>query len=789
MAMIKLFLKTALRNLKRSPLNTTINILGLALGFTVALVSTLWILKQFSFDKHYSNYKNIYQVMITGTFNDEKSTDRSTPIPLAKTIASDFNNEMPDATLVSNMESNNIKVGDKKLNAPGLYAMGKFSDLFSLESLQGDSATPISPSTIIISESLAKRLFDKTDVIGKTIQLNGEEQYNIQGVYKDIPENNTFYGLDYVLPFVDYLDRNKGIEESWSNCYFSTFARIDNPTLVPSLENKLTNIINKKLTDIKPEVLLHPMSKWHLYDAFKNGKNIGGRIQYVWMFTWISVFIILLASINFINLSTARSLKRGKEIGVLKSVGVNRRQLIAGFLVESTLAVSCAFLIAVLFATLFLPWVNTITHTTLHIPFDRIQFYLYSFLGILTIGVLAGLYPALFLSSFNPILALKGKMNIGKNRFSARKGMVVVQFAISIFLMIATYLVIKQLHYTKDRPIGYKSSNLVNINSNSELISKNFEVLRKVLIDQRLIQDASLASNYVNHLSLTGGGFNWQGNETKEGSIMGIFTVDENFASTVHWNFLKGGNFSKDFRTDSTGVIINEAAAKFMGVTELTSKQLSKRGVNYTIIGIIQNTLSESPFKSITPTAYFLDFLPKNKITLRLNEQQDISQTMKAIAQQFNRFDPDLIFDYAFTDKEYAKQFEQMEMIKSLTSTFTGLAILISCLGLYALVAFLTEQREKEIGIRKVLGASEIGLWKLLSIEYVWLTWIAFLVAAPLAYLLMETWLDNYVYRITITWTVFTLTGLTALGITLITVSYHAIKAALANPAITLRNE
>ncbi|RKE44527.1 FtsX-like permease family protein [Sphingobacterium detergens] len=786
--MIKLFLKTALRNLKRNPLNTAINILGLSLGFTVALVSTLWILKQFSFNRNHENYDSIYQVMLTGTFNNEKSTGPSTPVPLAKVIASDFTNEVQDITLVTN-ESNNLKVGDKKLNVDGFYAMGKFSELFSLKSVHGDISTPTAASTMIISESLANRLLGSTDVIGKTIQLNGKEQYNILGVFEDIPENSTFQGLAYILPFVDYLRKNEGIDESWSNCFFRTYGKIENPQNIPGLEQKLTNIFRTNLTDINPEILLHPMSKWNLYDSFKNGKNAGGQIQYVWMFAWISIFILLLASINFINLSTARSLKRGKEIGILKSVGVNRRQLIAGFLVESILSVSCAFLIALIVSTLLLPWINTITNTALHVPFTRLQFYLYSFLGILSIGVLAGLYPALFLSSFNPILALKGKMNIGKRGFNARKGMVIIQFAISIFLMIATYLVIKQLHYTKDRPIGYKSSNLVNITSTSQLISKNFEILRKELIGQRLIQEASLTSNFVNKLTLTGGGFNWQGNETKEGSIMGIFTIDENFAKTVQWNFLKGRNFSKDFKTDSTGVIINEAAAKFMGVTDLTSKQLSKRGINYTIIGIIQNTLSESPFKSITPTAYFLDFLPKNKITLRLNEQQDISQTMKAIAQQFNRFDPDLIFDYAFTDKEYAKQFEQMEMIKSLTSIFTGLAILISCLGLYALVAFLTEQREKEIGIRKVLGASEVGLWKLLCTEYLWLTLIGFLVAAPLAYLLMETWLDDYVYRISISWTVFALTGLTALGITLITVSYQAIKAALANPVITLRNE
>jgi len=788
--MIKLFLKTALRNLKRNPLNTAINILGLSLGFTVALVSTLWILKQFSFNHHYKNYETIHQLMMTGTFNNEKSTDGSaTPIPLAKVIASDFNDEIRDVTLITDAESSNIKVGDKKLNATGFYAMGKFSELFSFEPVQGNISTPTAASTMIISESLANRLMGSTDVIGKTIQLNGKEQYTIQGIFKDIPENNTFHELEYILPFVDYIHKNEGIEEKWSNCFFSTYGKIENPQNIPGLEQKLTNIFRTNLTDINPEILLHPMSKWNLYDSFKNGKNAGGQIQYVWMFAWISIFILLLASINFINLSTARSLKRGKEIGILKSVGVNRRQLIAGFLVESILSVSCAFLMAIIIATLLLPWINTITNTSLHVPFMRIQFYLYSIFGIITIGVLAGLYPALFLSSFNPILALKGKMSIGRSGFSARKGMVIVQFAISIFLMIATYLVIKQLHYTKDRPIGYKSSNLVNVTSRSELIVKNFDVLRKELINHRLIQDASLSSSFVNRLSLTGGGFNWQGNETKEGSIMGIFTIDENFSKTVQWNFLKGRNFSKDFKTDSTGVIINEAAAKFMGVTDLTSKQLSKRGINYTIIGIIQNTLSESPFKSITPTAYFLDFLPKNKITLRLNEQQDISQTMKAIAQQFNRFDPDLIFDYAFTDKEYAKQFEQMEMIKSLTSIFTGLAILISCLGLYALVAFLTEQREKEIGIRKVLGASEVGLWKLLCTEYLWLTLIGFLVAAPLAYLLMETWLDDYVYRISISWTVFALTGLTALGITLITVSYQAIKAALANPVITLRNE
>lgn len=787
--MIQLFLKTAFRNLKRTALNSMINIVGLALGFTVALVSILWILQQFSFDKYYSNYKDIYQVMVTGTFNDEQSTDPSTPIPLAKVIDADFDREVQDVALVTKVQINTFNYGDKKLNASGLYAMGKFAELFSFKSIQGNSATPTAASMIIISESLARRLFGDTNIIGKTLSINGQEQYNIQGIYQDIPQNNTFYGLEYVLPFVDYLHKNEGMEDRWSNCFFNTFGKISNPQLIPSLEDKLTKIFNTKLTDIKPEILLHPMSKWHLYDSFKNGKNVGGQIQYVWMFAWISAFIILLASINFINLSTARSLKRGREIGILKSVGVNRRQLIVGFLVESMLSVCCSFLISVLLTTLILPSINSITQSNLQIPFTDASFYGYSFLGIILLGILAGLYPALFLSGFNPILALKGKMHLKRNSFQARKILVVVQFAISIFLMISTYLVIKQLHYTKDRPIGYKSSNLVNIMSSTPAIIKNFDVIRKELLALRLIQDGSLSSSFVNQLSLTVGGFNWSGHETKEGSIMGVFTVDEHFAQTVQWKFLKGRNFSKDFQTDSSGVILNEAAAKFMNITDLTSKQLLSAGMHYPIIGVIQNTVSESPFKSITPTAYFLNFLPKNKITLQLNEQQDTKQTLQAIAAQFNRIDPDLIFDYRFTDQEYAKAFEQMEMIKSLTSIFTTLAILISCLGLYALVSFLTEQREKEIGIRKVLGASQLGLWRLLSTEYMWLTFIGFMLSAPLAYLLMEEWLNNYVYRISITWNVFVLTGLTALGITFLTVSYQAIKTAWANPMNTLRNE
>ena len=787
--MIKLFFKTFLRNIKRNPFSGIINITGLALGFTVVIIGSLWILKQFSFDKNFKNYDNIYQVMITGTFNGEKTTDRSTPIPLAKLLQSDFKNEMQHITLVSKRENANFKSGEKRITGKGLYAMGAFSELFTFESIKGDVSTPALPSKMIISESLARRIFGDVDVINKVVELTGKTQYEITGVYADLPENSTFHQLDYILPFCDYLKQNPDADQSWGNCFFHIYASIQNPNFLSSLEGTTTSILKSKLTDIDPEVLLHPMSKWYLYDGFKNGKNIGGQIQYVWMFALVSALIILLACINFINLSTARSIKRGKEIGILKSIGVNRRQLIQGFLFESILSVFLAFILSLPLILLLLPWINGFTGTELLLPLHSIFFYLIAFLSIVLLGLSSGLYPSLFLSSFNPILALKGKSIQGNSKFQARKIMVVIQFAISIFMMIATYLVITQLNYVKDRPIGYSNKNLVNVTSSSGEIIKKFDVLKKELFDKGLIKDATLSSSFVNNLALTGGGFTWQGNDAKEGSIMGIYTIDENFAPTVQWKFMKGRNFSKDFKTDSIAVILNEAGAKYMGVSDLNSKQLSFRGVKYRILAIIQNTMSESPFKSITPTAYFLNLLPKSKITIRLKDDTEVNTTMKAIAMHFTKTDPDITFSYTFTDQDYGKQFKQMEMIRSLTSLFTGLAILISCLGLYALVSFLTEQREKEIGIRKVLGASELGLWKLLSAEYIWLTLIGFMIAAPLAYLLMDKWLENYVYRIAISWSIFVVTGGLALFITLVTVSFQAVKAALSNPIDTLRNE
>lgn len=787
--MIKLFFKTFLRNIKRNPLSGIINITGLALGFTVALLSTLWIWKQFSFDKNFKHYESIYQVMITGTFNDDILTDASTPIPLAKLIESDYHNEVEQVALATALENTSFKVGDKKLSAKGFYTLGKFSEIFSFEHIQGEISTPTKANTFIISQSLAERLFGTENAIGKIVQLNGKEQYQVQGVYANLPKNSTFYGLDYILPFTSYLQKNEGVADRWNNCYFDTYVQVYNSALIPSLEAKLTKFFKTKLTDINPEILLHPMEKWHLYESFKNGKNNGGQIQYVWMFALISLLILSLASINFINLSTARSLKRGKEIGILKSIGVSRKQLIKSFLMESICAVGIAYLFSLIFTLLLLPWINSLTQAHLELPWNNAAFYCISIASILLLGILAGIYPSLFLSSFNPILALKGKLQVNKSRFQPRKIMVIIQFAISIFMMIATYLVIQQLYLVKDRPIGYDSRNLVNVLSVSPEISKNFEVLKRALESEGLIQDATLSSNFINSLGLSGGGFIWEGNDRIEGSIMGISTVDENFANTVQWTFLKGRNFSKDFKTDSSGVVVNAAAAKFMGLTTLNSKQITKRGKTYNILGVIQNTISESPFKSITPTVYFLDFLPKNKITLRLKDGENQSQTLKNIGEKFSAIDPNLVFEYTFTDQDYGKQFKQMEMIRSLTSLFTGLAILISCLGLYALVSFLTEQREKEIGIRKVLGASELGLWKLLSTEYIWLTFIGFMIAAPLAYLFMEKWLENYVYRITINWSIFAVTGGLALFITVITVSYQAIKVALSNPIDTLRNE
>ena len=788
--MITNYFKTAWRNIRRNPAASLINLTGLALGMTVAMIIGLWIWNELSFNKNFNNYKNIAQVMITGTFSGEISTDPVCPVPLANKLQNDYKADFKRVALVTQKEPHTLNFEDKKLSPAGMFVRGDFSDIFSLQPEAGIVKTPVATTDVIISRSLAHSLFGNTDAIGRIVKMDNKDYFKITGVYKDFPKASDFYGIDYLASFNYYLLQNPGVDEGWNKCMFSIYVQLQNAVSVNQASAKISGLMKEHdVSDINPVVLLHPMSKWHLYETFKNGHNTGGRIQYVRMFGLIGIFVLLIACINFMNLSTARSETRAKEVGVLKAIGARRRQLIIRFIFESICFVTIAFAVSMLLTSISLNWFNRLITSDIKLPVTNIGFWIYCAAIVVFTGFIAGCYPAFYLSSFKPVKALKGSYKAGKNAALPRKILVVVQFCTSIFLIIATIIILQQLNHVRNRPLGYSKNGLINIPFNTADVQKHYSIIRDELLSSGAVKNSALSSSPVNKLMMSNGGYSWTGATAKDGAIFGTVTVNENFASTVDWRFKQGRNFSKEFLTDSTAVIINEAAAAYMGMQQAVGKELTFNNEKYNILGVIENTVMGSPFVATAPTAFFLKGLPMKNITIRLSPATSVTASLEKVKNIFQKYNPDAPFDYAFVDEQLARQFKTMETVSLLAGIFAGLAIFISCLGLYALALFVAEQRTKELGIRKVLGASVFGLWRLLSKEFIALVLIAFLIAVPAVYWSMSLWLDDYVYRITITWQVFAVAGVLIVFITLITISYQSIKAALANPVKSLRSE
>ena len=787
--MFKNYLKIAWRNIKRNPTVSLINIGGLALGMAVAMIIGLWIHEELSFNKNFPNYKNISQVMLTGTFSGEVSTDPTVSAPLAGEIRNQFVSDVKKVALTTREEKHVFNYGDKKLSASGNFAEEDFAKIFSLTAIEGSVNHLNDPSSVLISKSLAQSLFGNDEAVGKLIKIDNEDNLKVAGVYPDFPMNSALSELKYIASWNYYKSTHPGVEEDWNNCQFFMYVQLQDGINNDKVSNKIAGLMKEHLTDINPVLLLHPMSKWHLYESFKNGKNAGGQIQYVWMFGLIGIFVLLLACINFMNLSTAKSDKRSREVGILKAIGSNRNQLIYRFLGESLFTAAIAFIVSMVLLKLSLPWFNQLTNANMKIAGDQPIFWLICAAFVLFTGFVAGVYPAFYLSSFQPVKVLKGSSKAGRAAVLPRKILTVVQFFASIFLIISTLIVLQQLNYTRNRPLGYSNKGLINISVSTPEVSKHFTAIRNDLMASGAVANVAASSSPVNQLMLSRGGYEWAGKEPGPDAIFGTVAVTEDFAKTVQWKFKEGRNFSRNFMTDSSGVIINEMAARYMGVADPIGKNLSFNGKQYQIIGIINDAVMGSPFATTTPVAFFMGGMPMNHITIKLSPTMSTQEALAKVKTIFGKYNSGAPFDYQFTNQQYAKQFRSVETTGTLAGIFSALAIFISCMGLYAMASFVAEQRTKEIGIRKILGASVSNLWRLLSVEFIVLTGIAFFIAVPVAYWTMSSWLENYNYRIKISWEVFALTGAIALLITLITVSFQAIKAAIANPVESLRSE
>ena len=794
--MIKNYFKLAWRNLVKSKGYSAINIGGLAVGMAVAMLIGLWVYDELSFNKYHKNYDRIAQVMQHANFNGKWETQVANPALMGPELRAKFGSDFKYVVQSSWAGDHLLSVDNKPFTKSGLFFEPEAPDMLSLKMLKGTRAGLKDPYSILLSASTAEALFGKEDPINKTIKLDRNYEVKVTGVYEDLPDNTSFRSLEIMMPWKLWEIQNpwaKEMEEPWGSNFSQTYVLIADNADMEKVSAKIKNVklnnVGKDEAKYQWIVFLQPMRKWNLYNEFKNAVNTGGNIRYVRLFGMIGIFVLLLACINFMNLATARSEKRAKEVGIRKTVGSMRWQLINQFFGESYLVVLLAFVLSLVIVVLLLPLFNDVAGKKILFPWQNPFFWIFSLVFIFITGLLSGSYPAFYLSSFQPLKVLKGTFRVGKLASVPRKVLVVLQFTVSVSLIIGTIIVYQQIQHAKNRPIGYTRNGLITTGMQKE-IGEHFDVIRNELKNSGAIKEMTGCQSPLTAVWNTNGGFDWEGKDPNLAVDFPNNGVSYEFGKTVNWKIKDGRDFSRDFATDSSAFIINESAVRFLGFQDPVGKMLKWNNRPYTIIGIINDIMQESPFYPVRPTLYHVDADTNMWNTiLRLNPQQNAQQSISKIEQVWKKYTPGVPFDYKFVDEEFGKKFLDEERFGKLSSYFAVLAIFISCLGLFGMASFVAEQKTKEIGIRKVLGASVMNLWRLLSTEFILLVVFSSALAAPIGYYLSNNWLTNYDYRIKIGWQVFVMAALAALAITLLTVSFQAIKAAIANPTKSLRTE
>jgi putative ABC transport system permease protein len=794
--MIKNYIKIAWRNLLKNKGYSALNIGGLTVGMAVAMLIGLWVYNELSFNKYHQNYERIAQVMQHASFNGQIKTQNANPVLMGPELRAKYGSNFKYVVQASWTEDHLISVEDKNIIKSGMYFEPDAPEMLTLEMVNGTRLGLKDPYSILLSASTAESFFGKDNPINKTIKLDRFIDLKVTGVYKDLPDNSTFKGIKIMMPWQLWLVRNpwiKDLNPAWGSNNSQTFVQLADNADIEKASEKIKNVklnnLSKDEAVSKWVVFLQPMSKWNLYSEFKNGVNTGGNIQYVWLFGLIGIFVLALACINFMNLSTARSEKRAKEVGIRKTVGSLRSQIIKQFFAESYLVVLLAFILSLILVVLLLPLFNDVAGKNIEIAWTNPVFWCFSIAFILITGLVSGSYPALYLSSFQPLKVLKGTFRVGKFASVPRKVLVTVQFTVSVMLIIGTIVVYQQIQHAKSRPLGYTAQGLINLNFEPE-IKEHFEAVRTELKNLSAIEEMAASQSPMTQVWNSAGGYDWEGKDPNLAVDFPTSRMTYEFGKTVDWKIKKGRDFSRKFTTDSAAFVINESAARFFGFKDPVGKILKWNDQPFTIIGVVDDIMQESPFYPVRPTLYHLgNYDNVTNVIIKLNPQKNIAQQLSLIEQVWKKYASGVPFRYKFVDEQFEGKFKAEERIGKLALYFAVLAIFISCLGLFGMASFVAEQRTKEIGIRKVLGASVGNLWRLLSSEFFGLVLISCIIATPIAWYYLKNWLINYDYRISIGWEAFAAAASVALIITLLTVSFQAIKAAIANPIKSLRSE
>ena len=789
--MLKNYIKIAWRHLFANKLHSVINIAGLSVGMAVAMLIGLWIWDEVSYDHWHAHHARIVQAMDTDFSNGELSTSNQIAIPLRQELESKYGSYFDQLALASQSAPLRIGAGEKKITQTGMFVQSDFVSLFTLQMRMGKADALKDPSAVLLSQSAAVALFGKEDPIGKPVDIEGLVTLRVAGVYDDLPGNSTLASVHFLGPWDKYISI-AGLGDAvtnWGNHSFYLYGLLKQHADMARLNTLIRDVPQRHMPGSKETVFLHPMNRWHLYSDFKNGKEAGGLIQFVWLFGIIGGFVLLLACINFMNLSTARSEKRAREVGIRKAIGSLRGQLIRQFLTESILTAVVALCIAIAVVQACLPYFNQIADKQMALPARTPVFWFAIVLFTLMTGLLAGSYPAFYLSGAEPVEVLKGSLRIGRSAILPRRILVALQFTVSIALILATLIVYQQIRYAKDRPVGYDRAGLIGLELHIPQAYKSYGAFRQALLQTGVVVSMAESSSPSTRIANHYGDLDWEGKDPRTSLMFGMIAVTHDYGQTMGWTIKAGRDFSHAFPTDTGSFIVNETAARLIGPNPV-GKVIHWEGKDCRVTGVVRDLVMESPFEPVRPDIYFLrydDWL--GVLTIRIKPGLAVSKALSAIEPVYNQFNAGGPFDYHFVEEDYATKFTAQQQIGSLAMVFAVLAIFISCLGIFGLASFMAERRGKEIGVRKVLGASVFSIWRLLSTEFVVLVILSCCIAGPVSYYFMRHWLQQYSYRTEIAWWIFASAMAGALLITLLTVSVQALKAAFINPVRRLRSE
>ncbi|GAB3529428.1 ABC transporter permease [Pontibacter brevis] len=790
--MFKNYLKMAYRNLMRHKVFSLINVSGLALGMTCSILILLWVKDEVSINRFHADINNLYRVMEVQSYPgaDDLTTDAN-PGPLAEALEQELP-EVKHAVRSTTWEWKQLfAYDDKALKVSGRYTDPEFFEIFSFPLLHGNPTQVLKqPNSVVISETVARQFFDSPEAaMGKMFKIDNSKSYKVTGVMQDVPKNSTMR-FDYVMPLEDWISTPGGAWlKGWGNNGIRTYLQLQPGTDMAAFNTKIKPIVKQHEKESNIDLFVQPIGDMYLYGNFRNGSQVGsGNIEDVRLFSVVAVFILIIACINFMNLATARSAKRAKEVGVRKAIGANKTALVYQFMTESVLVAFLALFVSVNLAGILLPHFNDLTGKFISIDLtDPTLLLLLLGVAVLT-GLVSGSYPAFFLSSFDPAVVLKGTAKLSKRVSVFRKGLVVFQFMLSALLIISTLVVYLQLHYIRTKNIGLDRENLMYVPLEGELQSR-YEVVKRELEAIPGITAVSSTNQNPMMVGNSSGGVEWKGKDPNASILFSIMTVDYDFLETMGVTLKEGREFSREFGTDTAAFLVNSEAARLMQMQQPVGERLELwQELKGPIIGVVNDFHSTSMHVAMQPLILVLRPQENNTLFARI-APGSTTAAVAAVEEVIKRHNPAFPFEYHFLDEDFKKMYRSEAVMGQLTAYFAGVAIFISCLGLFGLALFTAEQRTKEIGIRKVLGASITSIVYMLSKDFLRLVLIANLIALPLSWYLMDSWLSDYAFRTELSWWIFAAAFLSTIVIAMLTLSFHAVKTAVTNPVTSLRTE